>query len=133
MHQQFLEAAVHLAAGAAGAGANEEGFNRRAASSAYYAVFHLLTYEAATRLAAGTAHQPEANRRYFARIFDHGLVEEVSKAISGYPVIPPTPIGLPAGHRVNRTLKQPLGQTSIPVALMWVGYAFVRTATRRSR
>ncbi len=131
MHRQLLAVARNLAATAPGAGPNQEGFYRRTASTAYYALFHLLTRAAATRLATGTASPPQSHAAHFARVFDHGLMGAVLAAISGYPTPPPTPIGAVATHRVNRTLEQPIGNTSVPVALMWVAYALAKLKAER--
>jgi hypothetical protein len=49
---------------------------RRAVSAAYYAVFHLLTTEAAQNW----KHESQRNR--FARIFDHGRMKTCSSRVS---------------------------------------------------
>lgn len=131
MHRQFLAVARSLLATASRGGPNQEGFYRRATSTSYYAVFHLLTKAASTRLASGTAAPPQNHAAHFARIFDHGKMLTVSTVFSGYPTLPPTPIGTVAAHRGNRTLKQPLSNTSVPVALMWVAYAFAKLQAER--
>jgi uncharacterized protein (UPF0332 family) len=52
---------------------------RRAVSAAYYALFHLLTTEAAQNW----KHQNQRNR--FARIFDHGRMKTCSLKVSARP------------------------------------------------
>ena len=53
---------------------------RRAVSAAYYALFHLLTTEAAQNW----KHQTQRNR--FARIFDHGRMKTCSSKVSSRPL-----------------------------------------------
>jgi uncharacterized protein (UPF0332 family) len=53
---------------------------RRAISAAYYALFHLLTTEAAQNW----KHQSQRNR--FARMFDHGRMKTCSSKISSRPL-----------------------------------------------
>ena len=52
---------------------------RRAVSAAYYALFHLLTTEAAQNW----KHQSQRNR--FARMFDHGRMKTCSSKVSSRP------------------------------------------------
>ena len=67
---------------------------RRAVSAAYYAVFHLLTTEAAQNW----KHQSQRNR--FARMFDHGRMKTCCSKVSSRPL--PTD---PAEILVARDLK----------------------------
>jgi uncharacterized protein (UPF0332 family) len=53
---------------------------RRAVSAAYYALFHLLTTEAAQNW----KHESQRNR--FARMFDHGRMKKCSSSISNRPL-----------------------------------------------
>src|SRR5580658_4059356 len=53
---------------------------RRAVSAAYYAIFHLLTTEAAQNW----KHQSQRNR--FARMFDHGRMKTCSSKVSSRPL-----------------------------------------------
>jgi uncharacterized protein (UPF0332 family) len=53
---------------------------RRAISAAYYALFHLLTTEAAQNW----KHQSQRNR--FARMFDHGRMKTCSSKVSSRPL-----------------------------------------------
>lgn len=52
---------------------------RRAVSTAYYAVFHLLTASAARQL---VPEQPEGLRSRAGRLFDHAIMERACKAFS---------------------------------------------------
>src|SRR5260370_36163344 len=52
---------------------------RRAVSAAYYALFHLLTTEAAQNW----KHQSQRNR--FTRMFDHGRMKTCSSTVSSRP------------------------------------------------
>lgn len=61
---------------------------RRAVSAAYYALFHLLTTEAAQNW----RHQSQRNR--FARMFDHGRMKTCSSKISSRP-LPTDPAAIP--------------------------------------
>jgi uncharacterized protein (UPF0332 family) len=61
---------------------------RRAVSAAYYALFHLLTTEAAENW----KHQNQRNR--FARMFDHGRMKACSSKVSSRP-LPTDPAEIP--------------------------------------
>ena len=80
---------------------------RRAVSAAYYAVFHLLTAEAAQNW----RHERQRNR--FARIFEHGRMKSCSEKVS------------------SRSL--PADPAEIPVAkdLKFVADSFVRLQAAR--
>src|SRR6202050_2021584 len=67
---------------------------RRAVSAAYYAIFHLLTTEAAQNW----KHPSQRNR--FARMFDHGRMKTCSSKIASRP-LPDDP----AENLVARDLK----------------------------
>ncbi|MBC7807158.1 MAG: hypothetical protein H7145_13530, partial [Akkermansiaceae bacterium] len=54
---------------------------RRAVSTAYYAVFHLLTEESARFLIAGDAKR--ALRQQVQRAFDHGAMRQYCRTFSG--------------------------------------------------
>jgi uncharacterized protein (UPF0332 family) len=60
---------------------------RRAVSATYYALFHLLTTEAAENW----KHQTRRNR--FARMFDHGRMKTCSSKVSSRP-LPTDPAGI---------------------------------------
>jgi hypothetical protein len=61
---------------------------RRAASAAYYGLFHLLTGEAA----GNWKHQSQRDR--FARMFDHGRMKTCSSRVSSRP-LPVDPAEIP--------------------------------------
>src|SRR6202165_3107739 len=61
---------------------------RRSISAAYYALFHLLTTEAAQNW----KHQSQRNR--FARMFDHGRMKTCSSKVSSRP-LPSVPAEIP--------------------------------------
>ena len=61
---------------------------RRAVSAAYYALFHLLTTEAAQNW----KHQSQRNR--FARMFDHGRMKACCSKVSSRP-LPTDPAEIP--------------------------------------
>ena len=63
----------------AGAGDGGEASLRRAVSTAYYAVFHLLTTSAAQRLAPV---QPEGLWSRLCRMFDHASVDDTCRLFS---------------------------------------------------
>lgn len=62
---------------------------RRAVSAAYYALFHLLSTEAAMNW------KNEAQRNRFARMFDHGRMKTCSSRVSSHP-LPDDPTGIQA-------------------------------------
>lgn len=85
---------------------------RRAVSAAYYALFHLLTADAAGRL---WPSGPAGIRTLLARTFDHGPMSQASKAFAnGHGGLPsslsrvaPDPAIIPPGLRaVARTFYQ---------------------------
>ncbi len=67
-------------------GAPVEGNLRRAVSTAYYALFHLLVHEATTRLVAVAALRPRV-----ARSFDHNIMRRVCQ---DYDNLIPNAVGL---------------------------------------
>src|ERR1700726_118649 len=68
---------------------------RRAVSAAYYALFHLLTTEAAQNW----KHQSQRNR--FARMFDHGRMKTCSSKVSSRP-LPSDPAEIPIATDLKR-------------------------------
>jgi uncharacterized protein (UPF0332 family) len=68
---------------------------RRAVSAAYYALFHLLTTEAAQNW----KHQSQRNR--FARMFDHGRMKTCSSKVSSRP-LPSDPAEMPIATDLKR-------------------------------
>lgn len=55
---------------------------RRAVSTAYYAVFHLLIHEATSRMGLRGSRR-EAHRRAMGRTFDHGAMKRACRAVHG--------------------------------------------------
>ena len=74
LHQDLLEQAKHLAKREPKR--PRQASLRRAVSAAYYALFHLLVSEGATRLAPT---QPSGLRRQVQRAFVHGQMKDVCK------------------------------------------------------
>jgi len=62
---------------------------RRAVSAAYYALFHLVTQDAAGRLTASAALRP-----LVARKFEHGQLKQVSIQFSGEKLQPKSPLAV---------------------------------------
>jgi hypothetical protein len=56
---------------------------RRAVSTAYYALFHLLTEAAAARLVTGGAREQQALRMVVRRAFSHGDMKRASVSFAG--------------------------------------------------
>jgi len=67
---------------------------RRAVSAAYYALFHLLTTEAAQNW----KHQSQRNR--FARMFDHGRMKTCCSKVSSRP-FPADPAEIPIAQSLK--------------------------------
>ena len=78
LHHDFLEQAGHLAQREPNR--PRQASLRRAVSTAYYALFHLLTSEGAHRLASG---QPTLLRSRVRRAFEHREMKEVCKQFRG--------------------------------------------------
>ena len=100
MHDELLQLSGELLALAGGkAGADQEVTLRRSVSTAYYSLFHLLIYEAASRLVTGTGNPvvTPRRRREVARAFSHTQVRKLCVVFSGHP-------GPSPAADVNRTL-----------------------------
>lgn len=80
LHDDLLEQAEHLAKRERKK--PKQASLRRAVSTAYYALFHLLIHEASRFLVAGA--RPEL-RRHVSRGFDHGQMRQASMAFSPPP------------------------------------------------
>src|SRR5580693_2861412 len=81
---------------------------RRAVSAAYYALFHLLTAEAANRLVTGPDR--DELRAALRRAFEHKEMKDACKEISS----------ANAGK-----LRRCLGETTVPAPLVSVARAFI--------
>lgn len=90
---------------------------RRAVSSAYYALFHLLVDEA-TRVQIGAQHNQAAFRHVLGRAFAHGVMKEACKSFSGGTLKKGVAKGLPAGFVV-------------PIAIRDLATTFVNLQDRR--
>lgn len=76
LHGDLLEQAEHLARRERGR--PRQASLRRAISSAYYALFHLLIHEATLRIARGPAV-----RQKLSRAFEHADMKSASRAFAG--------------------------------------------------
>lgn len=79
LHYDLLDQAEHLAKKEPGR--PKQASLRRAASAAYYALFHLLVNEAVLALVRGPS--PDELRNLLRRAFDHGEMKSVCTAFSG--------------------------------------------------
>ena len=126
MHDELLQLSSELLqlAGTK-TGAEQEVTLRRSVSTAYYALFHLLTYETSARLVAGTGEPAVTprRRREVARAFSHAQVRMLCLAFSGWPG--PSPTG-----PVQRTLAM-VGTVAVPEDLGIVAWSFVELHGRR--
>jgi uncharacterized protein (UPF0332 family) len=109
LHSDLLEQARHLLARERRR--PRQASLRRAASAAYYALFHLLIHEATTLLVS-----PRAQRGRFARAFDHGDMKQASKVFGNSRQQQPTSL---------------TGGVPVPPALAQVALAFVELQEAR--
>jgi hypothetical protein len=72
---------------------------RRAISSTYYAMFHLLVDEAC-RVQIGAHHNQAPFRRVLGRAFVHTVMKEACKSFGGWTLKKGVAKGLPAGFTV---------------------------------
>ena len=98
MHDDLLALARHLVD--RNPGAPVEADLRRAVSTAYYALFHLLIHEATLRLVAVTALQQR-----FARSFDHRIMRNVCLEYAGLPLNAAGQSITPAGQAIPRQIR----------------------------
>ena len=68
---------------------------RRAVSTAYYALFHLLVHESSKRLVSGAAHA--RLRALSARAYEHGVMKQASRAFASGGLPPNLQTVLPQG------------------------------------
>lgn len=80
MHEDLLEQAVRLAE--LDATRPKQANLRRAISSTYYALFHLLVDEAC-RVQVGAQHNQAPFRRVLGRAFVHTVMKEACKSFGG--------------------------------------------------
>lgn len=79
LHRQLLEQARHLATRERRR--PRQGSLRRAVSTAYYALFHLIVHEAAQKLLRGNAAEPL--RPLLGRAFVHGDMKAAARSFAG--------------------------------------------------
>ena len=97
MYKDLLEQAVRLAK--LDAKKPKQANLRRAISSAYYALFHLLVDEAC-RVQIGALHNQAPFRQVLGRAFAHGVMKEACKSFGGGTLKKGVAKGLPAGFAI---------------------------------
>lgn len=82
LHDDLLQLARRTFELEPGSGCSREAHLRRAVSTAYFAIFHLLVHEATSRM---NLHGPNAAKyqRALARAFQHETMKAASEAIAG--------------------------------------------------
>jgi uncharacterized protein (UPF0332 family) len=78
---------------------------RRAISSAYYAVFHLLVDEAC-RAQIGGLHRQAPFRHVLGRAFAHGVMKEACKSFGGGALKKGVAKGLPVGFAIPSEIRE---------------------------
>jgi hypothetical protein len=102
VHKDLLDQAVRLAR--LDATRPKQANLRRAISSTYYAMFHLLVDEAC-RVQIGAQHNQAAFRRVLGRAFVHTIMKEACKSFSGGTLKKGVAKGLPAGFIVPAEIR----------------------------
>lgn len=102
-HEDLLEQALSLAT--IDAKKPKQVNLRRAISSAYYAVFHLLVDEAC-RIQFGTQHNDTPFRHVLGRAFAHGVMKDACKSFGGGTLKKGVAKGLPAGFTVPAEIRE---------------------------
>ena len=115
MHEDLLEQAIRLAT--LDVRRPKQANLRRAVSSAYYAVFHLLVDEAC-RVLIGAQHNQAPFRQVLGRAFAHGVMKEACKSFGGGTLRKGVAKGLPVGF-------------AIPVEIRDLALAFVDLQEKR--
>lgn len=77
---------------------------RRAVSTAYYALFHLLVDEACNRIVSGGGSEREARRHALRRAFGHAEMKTVSKAYAAG-TLPQTWVAASGGIKPSTDLR----------------------------
>ncbi|HZW30563.1 MAG TPA: hypothetical protein VFF52_07645 [Isosphaeraceae bacterium] len=103
LHEDLLEQAVRLAT--LDARKPKQANLRRAVSSAYYAVFHLLVDEAC-RILIGTQHNQAPFRQVLGRAFAHGVMKEACKSFGGGTLKKGVAKGLPVGFAIPGEIRE---------------------------
>jgi len=97
VHEDLLDQAVRLAK--IDVKKPKQANLRRAISSAYYAVFHLLVDEAC-RVQIGALHNQAPFRQVLGRAFAHAVMKEACKSFAGGTLKKGVAKGLPVGFSV---------------------------------
>ena len=103
MHEDLLEQAARLAT--LDAKKPKQANLRRAISSAYYALFHLLVDEAC-RLQIGAQHSQAPFRQVLARAFAHGVMKDACRSFGGGTLKKGVAKGLPVGFAVPVEIRE---------------------------
>ncbi len=103
MHDDLLAQAVSLAT--IDTKKPKQANLRRAISSAYYAVFHLLVDEAC-RVQIGSQHNQAPFRQVLGRAFAHGVMKEACKSFGGGTLRKGVSKGLPVGFTVPAEIRE---------------------------
>jgi hypothetical protein len=102
VHEDLLEQAVKRAT--LDARRPKQANLRRAISSAYYAMFHLLVDEAC-RVQIGAQHNQTPFRQVLGRAFAHGVMKEACKSFGGGTLKKGVAKGLPASFTVPAEIR----------------------------
>jgi hypothetical protein len=103
VHKDLLEQAVRLAK--LDAKRPKQANLRRAISSTYYALFHLLVDEAC-RVQIGSLHNQSLFRQVLGRAFAHGVMKEACKSFGGGTLKKSVAKGLPAGFAIPAEIRE---------------------------
>jgi hypothetical protein len=106
VHEDLLDQAVRLAK--IDVKKPKQANLRRAISSAYYAVFHLLVDEAC-RVQIGARHDQKAFRQVLGRAFAHGVMKDACKSFAGGTLKKGVAKGLPVEFTVPREIRKLAG------------------------
>lgn len=106
MHEELLEQAARLAT--LDVRRPKQANLRRAVSSAYYAVFHLLVDEACWAQ-IGAQHNQAPFRQVLGRAFNHGVMKEACKSFGGGTLKRGAAKGLPPGFSVPGEIRDLAG------------------------
>jgi hypothetical protein len=102
VHEHLLEQAVTLAR--LDARRPKQANLRRAISTAYYALFHLLVDEAC-RSQIGSLHEQAPFRHVLGRAFVHGVMNEACKSFAGGTLKKGVSKGLPVGFNIPMEIR----------------------------
>ncbi len=103
MYRDLLEQAIRLAK--LDAKKPKQANLRRAVSSAYYALFHLLVDEA-SRVQLGAQHNQAPYRQVLGRAFVHGVMKDACKSFGGGSLKKGVARGLPAGFAIPAEIRE---------------------------